>query len=494
MTTVSVPLTLSYDTRGEASYTSMQAGKDQRRVNCQYKITRTAVDTQPDIALSRRPGVTTNGLSYGTTTQSILLVGKDPAGSWEPTPWAFVKDGSDNKVCSSSTSVTILSDATYFPRFVETTNISGSKYAVVQLQHISDPIGATAQKIYYAQTINGWTQMTLNGIVPIGKMEHLDGYGFVMDDDARIYQTSLNALTAIDSSSYITLSSTENFPSGLVKHGAKLLGFSSNHVELFRNAGNASGSVLERVQNSESEIGMHSMAGGAASIDGKTSYYCRIGDLTFFVGRYGGSTLDASLIAFDGNRFVKISKPYEDTALSTTTLYSINAGSHHGSVFVAIQTTAPTATTQKWLAFYPDINEWFEFESARFGPVNNGLHFAGCASGLENKLYFFPATEKWTDSDHVYTTTVQFRVPHPDLNWKTLYRCGLIADSTDTSQVVNVSFSRDDGRNWSTARPIDLTSLRKEIYRCGTFREMMVRITHATNSDFRIRRWYGDLR
>ena len=494
MATVSVPLTLSYDTRGVASYSAMQNGKDQRRVNCHYEITRTAVDTQPDIALARRPGVTVDSNTYGATTQSIYLVGRDPNSSWDPTPWAIVKDGSDNKVVSSATAVTLLTDATYYPRFISYTNISGTKYAIVQLQNKADPATAPAQKIYYAASINGWSQMTLNGVAARGSMEHLDGFGFIMDDDSRIYQTSLNALTQVVSTDYISKSNTQYPAQGIIKHGARILAFTTHDVEVFRNAGNATGSVLERVQNSESEIGLNTLAGGGTSIDGKTNYYTRVGDLSFFVGRYGGGKNDASLIAFDGNRFAKISKPYEDTLLSSTTLYSISTVTFGGKVAVAISTTAPTATTQRWLMFFPDINEWFEWESTVFGPRNNGLYYAGHGTGLSNKLYIFDAIDQWTDAGTNFTMTAQFRLPFSDLNRKTMYRCGVIADTVSSSQNLAVSFSNDDGANWTTARNIDISTGRKELYRCGTFRERFVRLTHTDTGEVRLRRFYAEVR
>ena len=130
---LNVALTLSYDTRGVASYTAMQAGKDQRRVNCHYEITRTAVDTQPDIALARRPGVTANAGTFGAATQDIYLVARDPAGTWDPTPWLLVKDSNDNKAVTSATSTTILASADYYPRFWNVTDVSGTNFLVVQL-------------------------------------------------------------------------------------------------------------------------------------------------------------------------------------------------------------------------------------------------------------------------------------------------------------------------------------------------------------------------
>ena len=142
---VNIPLTLSYDTRGVASYTAQQAGKDQRRVNCHYEITRTAVDAQPDVALAKRPGVTNDGNTYGAGTQVQYLVARDPASTWNPTAWVIVKDGTANKAVSSSTATTILSSADYYPRFWDVTDVSGTNFLVVQLQNSTSPSATPAQ-------------------------------------------------------------------------------------------------------------------------------------------------------------------------------------------------------------------------------------------------------------------------------------------------------------------------------------------------------------
>lgn len=493
MPTLNVPLTLSYDTRGVASYSNMTSGKDQRRVNCHYEITRTAVDTQPDVALARRPGVTVDGSTYGATTQGIYVLGKDPASSWDPTPWAIVKDGSANKVVTSATAVTLLSAATFYPRFIDYTNISGTNFAIVQLQNDVDPGGTDAQRIYYASSVNAWTAMTLNGISPRGKMEHLDGFGFIMDSQNRIYQTSLNALTQFTAADYITRSSTQDAPQGLLKMRDYIFAAGVDSGEVFRNEGNATGSVLGRTNNTTYRIGLGAVAGGGSSMAGKTSYSVNIGDLCFFVGRYGGSKFDASLIAWDGNRFIKISRPYEDTLISTSTVYGVHKVTFGGKVAVAIQMTAPTATTQEWLMFFPDINEWFEWNSTVYSPVNNGLHYAGSGTGLRNKLYSFPATDKFTDSSVAYTMIAQFRLPVPDLKRKSMWRYGVIADKTSSAQNLAVSMSYDDGSNWTTPRNIDLSSMRKELYRGGLFREMFVRLTHTDSGEVRLRRFFADV-
>ena len=489
---LNVALALSYDTRGVLANTAMLAGKDQRRVNCHYEITRTSIDTKPDIALARRPGVTIDAGTYGASAQDQYLVARDPASVWNPTAWVFVKNGTANNVVSSAASTTILTNTDYYPRFWEMTNVSGTNYIVVQLQNSTSPSGTPAQKVYYASAIGTWTEITDAVVIALshrGKMEFMDGYAFQADDRHRIYQSGINTLATWADTDYLTKSSTLDATQGLIKGRGHLLLMGTDTSEAFRNEGNASGSVLSRVKNTEHRIGLAAVAGGGSSMVGKTHYYCTIADLAFFVGRYGGSQYDASLIAYDGNRFEKISRPYEDTLLSTATIYSVNRVSFGGKVAVGIQMSLPTAATQRWLMFFPDINEWFEWDSTVYGPVNNGYQYSGVASS--DKLYTFDAADNWQDAGTSFDMTAQFRLPLPDLSWKTMTMCGLIADTTTTQQDVSVKFSDNDSQSFGTARTIDLNLAQKEIYRCGTFRERFVQLTHSGTGEVRFRRFFA---
>lgn len=491
---LNVKLTLSYDTRGVASYTAMQAGKDQRRVNSHYEITRTAVDSEADIALARRPGVTIDAGTYGAGTQVQYLVARDPASTWNPTAWLLVKDSTASKAVSSSTATTILTNTDYYPRFWDIVDVSGTNYLVVQLQNSTSPSATPAQKVYYSSAIGTFTEISdadFTGLSQRGKMEFMDGYAFILDSRNRIYQSDINTLGTWDPVNYLTKSSTQDAPQGLMKVRDQILLAGTDTIEAFKNEGNATGSVLSRMANTAHRVGLGAVAGGGSSMVGKTHYYCTIGDMIFFVGRYGGSQYDASLIAYDGNRYEKVSRPYEDTLLSTAPVYSVNRVTFGGKVAVGMQMTLPTATTQKWLMFFPDINEMFEWESTVFGPVNNSLNYAGATN--PQKIYAFGNADVWQDDSTAFSMITQFSLPMGDLNRKWMSMCGVIADTPSSAQLLSVQFSNDNCANFTTARDIDLNTVRKELFRCGLFRERFVRLTHIGTGEVRLRRFYASV-
>jgi len=494
---LSVPLALSYDTRGILANTSMTNGRDQRRVNCYYEILRGALNTNPTVILNRRPGVTVDAGTYGANTQVGYIVSYDPADTWGADPWLFVKDGTANKVVNSSTSTTILTDTNFYPRFVDHVRLGDTEYCVVQLQDSNTPAATSnSQKVYYASVIGTWTQISdadFTGIQHRGKMEFMDGYAFIGDARNRIYQSYLNDMATWAAGDYIGRTIVTDPTQGLIKHRNHLCLFGEESVEVFVNSGSGgdgAGTVLERIPFSTQRVGLSSVAGGGSGgMTGKTNYYATIGDLVFFLGRLGGrGSNESSLIYYNGRTFEKASRMVEDKILSSTTTYSVQTVNFGGKIAVGIQLTAPTASTQRWLMFFPDINDWFEWESTIFSPVNNGVYYIGIDNS--DKLYTFSAANNWRDEGTDFTMTVQFRLPLDDFRWRTMSMCGVIADTLSTSQNLGVSFSDDDGTTWSTARNIDLSTKKKELTGCGGFRERSVRLTHTGTGEVRMRRFY----
>lgn len=490
---ITVPLNMAYDTRGMAANTNMAAGKDQRRVNSYYENLRESMQADPAVILSKRPGVTADAGTYGAGTQIQYVVGFTPGTTWDSAPCIFVKDGSDSKVVTSGASTTILNSSDYYPRFFDTVLHGTTHKAVIQLQNTTTPTATPAQRVFVSTDLTTWTEITDddfdNTYSARGKMEHLDGYAFIASHNNRIYQSGLNDLTTWGTNDFLGRTIVQDAPQGLMKVRSHILFFGEDTVEVYTNAGNATGSVLGRVPFSAQRIGLGSVAGGGSGLLGKTSYYTTIGNMGFFVGRYGGNAKDSSCIMYNGQNFEKISRSMEDKILSSTTVYSINRVTFGGKVAVGIQLTLPTASTQRWLMYFPEINEWFEWESTVFSPVNNGRYYAGIAN--PQKLYYFDTSDNWQDAGTNYTMTTQFRLPFGDLKWRSMSFCGIIADSLTSSQNLGISFSDDDGSNWSTARNIDLSKRRKEITGCGGFMERSVRLTHTDSGEVRLRRFYS---
>jgi hypothetical protein len=276
-------------------------------------------------------------------------------------------------------------------------------------------------------------------------------------------------------------------PVGLARLNNQILAFGDDTVEAFYNAGNTTGSPLAPIKTLHQRIGLiipdPQINGG--------HYYCTIGTNLYFVGRESGGTQHAAVFAYDGQNYNKVSTPYIDKLLSeviSTSFYSVNSFGFHGQKAMAILLTSPNATNQRWLAFFPDWKEWFEFTSSVFSPINNGDYFLGCGSSSKDKLYNFAATDNWQDDGTSYAWNTQFRLPTNGSQRKFMLMYGVDAD-TDTAGLGNtltVELSTDDSQTFSTLGTIDLTQDRKILTRGGSFRKGHIRLGNTNSRPTRI--------
>lgn len=500
-TQISVPLAVSFDQRGVVAATNMDALKDQVRKNCMYKITRQSVGAPPDVVLVRRQGISDSSITLGgTTSQKQYLVGEDPNDTYLSfTPWIIAKEGNDNKVViPGGLSHTILSSANFFPRFYRTIRLVvddvSTNYAMVSFQNTSSPNGAGAIRVFGGTAYNSWTEITdadFTAIHQVGCIEQMDGFLYQGDARGRIYQSDPNSGTSWEPLEYFTRTLSQEPAQGIAKHRNQIIFFGVGDVEVFTNQGETTGTSIDRVPFSTQHIGLSSLAGDPLGLVGKTEYYCTLGDMMFFLGRFGKDVHSANLIVYDGRQFQKVSKPHEDAILSSAPIYGIFRVAVMGHVGVACVFTQPTEATQKAFIFFPELNDWFHWESTVFGFANNGYHFAGVINST--KTYAFSQADVWQDAGVSYDMVVQFRLPLPDLGWRTMPFCGVVGDTTSTSQNLAVSFSDDDGATYSTARNIDMATLYKILTMNGGFRQRFVKLTHSGDKEIRLRKYFATI-
>lgn len=490
---IRLPLAFSYDTRKNAS-TQAQAGVDQRKVNFMYDNVQNPIAQTITVELMKRPGIGSFA-SSGTNGENGYLVVRVGAPS-SSTYWNInvsggnirASNGSDNTIVTSSSGAQL-------PAYITLTNISGTVYAVLQVRvNTSD----TAQLVYYASAINSWTQITdgdFTGLVHRGQAVHLDGYMFIMDSLNRVYQSDLNSLANWTAGNYFTKQIEQDTPAGCAKFKNQILMFGDNTCEVGYNAGNASGSVLASIPQLQSRVGLSAIHGAytTGSVAYKTHYYCVIGDYLYFVGHAagdaGGIGYGGGLWTWDGSRMEQISSPQIDRMMSEQAggLFSVNAMTIFGQDAVAIGFTGPTSSAPYWLMYFPSSKSWFEWTSTVFSPVNwEGVHQHAQGASLSG-VYYFNSENQWQDNSAAYTATLQLAIPQKSPGFNHMRWCAVNGDTTSSTSALNVSFSDNDYSSFQTARAIDLSSDDKRLWSCGQYKTRKVKMTHAANTDCRIR-------
>ena len=158
-----------------------------------------------------------------------------------------------------------------------------------------------------------------------------------------------------------------------------------------------------------------------------------------------------------------------------------------GKEAVAFALDATTATTQRWLMFFPEWKDWFEWQSTVFTPVNGGIGYYLGVGSNQHKIYSISnTTSNWRDAGTDYTWTHQFKMPKKDDATQRLDMFGVKGATSRSTSSLNVSFSTDDWQTMTAARAIDMTESQKFITRCGVFDDLCVRLTHTANLDIRL--------
>jgi hypothetical protein len=492
-----LPLASSFNERGMAGFTNTVTNRiDQQKRNCIYEVSKNAITGQGKLDLTKRPGVTVSGSSFGVSTQAAYAIstgfGVGETLLYSVKTPVVVANNSVTEVTIYSAS----SAEVWIPVFVDTTLISNVPTKVVQLNQFG--LSVAQDRVFFCTNSigAGFTQITDvdfvslgTGIISRGKMEHMDGFAFQMLSNNTIINSDLNSLANWTSTNFIGKQIVSDTAVGLAKYKNQILGFAENSVEAYYNAGNATGSPLSPIKQLADRVGMI-----RTSLSGGSHYYCIHDNKLYFIGRQAGGSLSGAntsvgLFVYDGSTYRKISPSYIDKILGeqvgTVKYFSINTIGFMGHSGIGISFSASTSATQTWLMYFPEWNDWFEWNSTIFSPINSGSAFLGVTPN-QHKIYFFGATDNWQDAGTSFTASTQFKLPQDGHQIKRMAEFGVLADTARSSNQLLVEFSDDDYQSFYTVGNIELQRDIKTLNRGGSYRQRAVRLSSTNALETRI--------
>ena len=519
-----LPMAASYDTRGLDVATNWANGIDQRKVNLFHRVTQNQATSAMGVAFVKRNGftpetwATANQYAQAASASCVqyLMARNNISSTNHPLIFA-TRDGSDVLVqtCNASTGsaveATIISSTTYTPTHAGSTYNNNSEILVMQCE---SPTGGSGRAFFNGPTSTTFTEISASAFTtsaPIGKMEFLDGFAFIMGLRPGatainiIYNSNINSLTTWVDTNYITKQVTADRGVGLAKLGKVLLAFAEYTVECFYNAGNATGSPLARLPNLATDVGMRAPYRSTNIQSLGTSYYAVVNGVLYFVGQqrvfergYGAHKKNCALWSFDGASFKKIYDDALTDLLSTTAdIFAVGSINVRGTECVYVSLTDASEQSQRWLVISPSEKWWAEYTSDVVQPINDGVSFLGTTQNSSRRFKQDIANAVDVDSSlsaHNYEFQYQFKLPKKNNARQSMAWAGVVADSISASASTTahgnadlyISFSDNDYQSFSTPRRIDLTQRKKQVYRCGSYDDRAVRLVHSGNAECRI--------
>lgn len=305
---------------------------------------------------------------------------------------------------------------------------------------------------------------------------YLDGYINVMTPDATIWSSDANEPDswALDSNIVAQIEADQGVY--ISKQLVYVLAFKKYSVEIFYDAGNATGSPLSPVQGAKVSIGCRH-PNTVSQMEGTIFWVSQARD--------GGT----AVYLMDNVKSSQISTPPIERLLQQadyTTVYSWCArvaGHRYYCVTLAASNLSLVydMTSQQWYQWTDTNGNYLPFVSASYTGDNQAI-FQHESNG---KMYQLEITNT---TDEGATITMDLYTPNYDggtRKRKSVVIMDVIADQTDGS-VLQVRVSDDDYQTWSNFREVDLSKNRPMLTNCGTFRRRAYHFRHQSNTPLRI--------
>lgn len=311
-----------------------------------------------------------------------------------------------------------------------------------------------------------------------GPMVHMDGFGFQLTTSCRLYNSDVNSVVNHTANRYITANSEPDIGVAALRCGSYIIAFCKRHFDVFRNAGNSTNSILDRVEGMTKRIGMANQHAWA-----------QLKDTIYFAGSSEGANL--GLYSYLNGQVQKLSTPEQDSAMaiagpSNVTLSIVGFyGRQHVLVSASSSTFAYCIEEGNWYELN-GANLWYKSDAVISGSTI--VTYTISKASTSGKVYVLnPASVVYRDDGVPITGVLQ--TAKWDGGSSKRKRCptlDIVGDQTTASAILNVAHSDDDYQTWSTPRQVDMSEKRPALTRCGQFRRRSWLLTDSADDPMRL--------
>lgn len=309
----------------------------------------------------------------------------------------------------------------------------------------------------------------------------LDGYIFIVKvNTADIYNSNLNDPTAWTAGDFISAEMDGDYLVKLVKINNYIAAFGTNSIEYFWDAGNASGSPLQR---NDTPIKFNRYLAG----------FAQFGNQIFYIGVNENGQPDIYVLKdfkIEEAGSTTISR-YLNSANANISAWSGGIISGKGHTFYVVN-----VGTNRTYVLDVDTKLWsrWAWQATSTFPVTNSTHVVTTGNaytyftiGTSTSAVYKTNDSLYQDNGTNFTCTIVTEASSfGTVSRKTIPRLSIIADRPSTDANVDVQWSDDDYQTYSTARSINLNQDLPSTYNLGLFRQRNFKLTFTANEDMRL--------
>jgi len=302
----------------------------------------------------------------------------------------------------------------------------------------------------------------------------LDGYLFMIKDGTSdIYNSELNNPLSWVPGDFIT---AEMLPDTLIRISRLsnyLIAFGSASVEYFFDAGNASGSPLQRNDTPVKSVGY---------LNGFATHANKI----YFIGQ--SATTSPELYVLEDFKIDVVENPMLRRYIQKDTEFTASIVSNGGHTFYVLTLTGVTfaldTDSKVWVRWGYQSESTLPIAFSTIIPIDGSGHCSVFAlEGKDGMFFFNPAV--YQDSSTNFPVVCQTPKQRFDsMHEKFMSRLIVLADRTTGN--LDVSWSDDDYATYTTARTVDLSLKQPKLDRLGAFVARAFKFSFTNNSALKI--------
>lgn len=302
---------------------------------------------------------------------------------------------------------------------------------------------------------------------------YLDGYLFLVKaGTADIYNSNLDNAGGWTPGDFISAEMIPDTLVGLSRLNNYLIAFGTASVEYFFDAGNASGSPLQRNDTPVKQIGF---LGG----------YATHGNKVFFVGQYANTTPE--LFVLEDFKVDEVNLPqirrFMDQSLTFTGAIVTNGGHDFYVVSFGGESFALDLDTKLWSVWKFQLEDSFPITNSVLIKTSSSYASLVSVTGKANLFQFNRNTYQDNLVNYDFEGVIE-RNYFDTHRKKFMSRMFVLADKVDTT--LNISYSDDDYQTYSTERPVSLNIPRPVLHQLGEFYSRAFKFRQRDNQPCRL--------